>query len=68
LEGYQGALMTDGYGAYRKVLQNRPITHLCCMAHVRRKFVEAQQMQSNGKTGRADMVLHWISKRYGVEQ
>ena len=68
LEGYQGALVTDGYAAYRTVLQNTAIDHLCCWSHVRRKFVEAQKAQPKGKAGRADVVIGLIAKLYAVEK
>jgi transposase len=68
LNEYQGALMTDGYAAYRTALQNTAMDHLCCWAHVRRKFVEAQKAQPKGKAGRADVVIGLIAKLYAVEK
>ncbi|PIH83983.1 IS66 family transposase, partial [Pseudomonas syringae pv. actinidiae] len=41
---------------------------LACMAHVRRKFVEAKKVQPQGKTGRADVALASINKLYGIER
>ena len=38
------------------------------MAHVRRKFVDAQKVQPKGKTGRADVALTMINKLYGIER
>src|SRR5437764_1358908 len=38
LKGFTGTLMTDGYAAWRML---KGVTHLGCMAHVRRRFVEA---------------------------
>ena len=38
------------------------------MAHVRRKFVDAQKVQPKGKTGRADIVLTMINKLCGIER
>jgi hypothetical protein len=38
------------------------------MAHVRRKFVDAQKVQPKGKTGRADIALTMINKLYGIER
>lgn len=68
LANYQGVLMTDGYEPYRTVSRVYGLTHLCCMAHARRKFVEAQKAQPKGKTGRADKALAFISKLYAVEK
>ena len=67
LEGYTGALMSDGYAAYKQVAQENGLTHLCCWAHARRKFVEAQKAQPKGKTGRADRAINMIAKLYAVE-
>ena len=38
------------------------------MAHVRRKFVDAQKVQPKGKTGRADIALTMLNKLYGIER
>lgn len=42
LEGYQGYLQTDGYGAYEEFDNVPGITLLGCLAHARRKFFEAK--------------------------
>ncbi|MGK0473195.1 MAG: transposase [Candidatus Azotimanducaceae bacterium] len=68
LSGYEGVLMTDGYQPYRQVAAQQQLTHLCCWAHVRRKFKEAMKAQPKGKTGKADMGLHFIAKLYGIEK
>lgn len=68
LAGYNGALMTDGYLAYRSAVASMEITHLCCWSHARRKFIEARKAQPNGKTGKADMAINFIAKLYGVEK
>ena len=68
LEDYQGVLMTDGYTAYRQVAAKKQLTHLCCWAHARRKFVDAQKAQPKGKAGRADSALSLIAKLYAVEK
>lgn len=39
-----------------------------CWAHVRRKFMEAKQSQSKGKSGKADMALNQIQQLYGIEK
>ena len=63
LDGYEGYLQVDGYQAYEKT-QARLVG---CMAHARRKFIEAKKLQSKNKTGKADVVLSLIQKLYGVE-
>lgn len=67
LDGFEGALMTDGYEPYRKVAADSDLIHLCCWAHARRKFVEAKSAQPKGKSGRADKAIAFIAKLYRVE-
>ncbi|MDB5983712.1 MAG: transposase [Pseudomonas sp.] len=67
-EGYRGYLMTDDYAGYNALALKPGIERLACLAHVRRKFVEAQKVQPKGKTGRADMALAMINKLYGIER
>jgi transposase len=42
LKDYQGLLHSDKYGAYEKLAKREDIQWCPCMAHVRRKFVEAE--------------------------
>ena len=67
LSGFTGALMTDGYKPYRTVVATQGLTHLCCWAHARRKFVEAKKAQPKGRSGKADMAINLIAKLYAVE-
>lgn len=68
LESYRGYVMTDDYAGYHALALQPGIERLACMAHARRKFVEAQKVQPKGKTGRADMALAMINKLYGIER
>lgn len=68
LDEFQGTLMTDGYSGYNAVCQSNGIQRLACWAHVRRKFMEAKQVQAKGKTGRADLMLKWIQQLYRIEK
>ena len=74
LQGYRGYLTTDGYEGYNAIAQHEGVEHLCCWAHVRRKFVEAQRAQPKSKNtknntiSKADMAINYIGKLYGVEQ
>jgi len=63
LEGYNGYLQVDGYQGYEQT----QATLAGCMAHARRKFIEAKKAQPKGKTGKADMALSLIQKLYGIE-
>ena len=42
LKDYRGAIQTDGYRVYDYFEQQKDVTLLGCMAHVRRKFTDAQ--------------------------
>ena len=68
LGDYRGYLMTDDYGGYNALALQPGVERLACMAHVRRKFVDAQKVQPKGKTGRADVALALINKLYGIER
>lgn len=67
LDGFEGALMSDGYEPYRTVTAENRLVHLCCWAHARRKFMEAKSAQPKGKSGRADVAIAFIAKLYRVE-
>jgi transposase len=64
LQGYAGTLMTDGYAAWRML---KGVTHLGCLAHVRRKFDEALKAQKQ-PSGRAKQALDFIGKLYQIEK
>jgi transposase len=68
LREFNGALMVDGYEGYNPVCIKNNIVRLGCWAHARRKFIEAQQTQPKGKTGKADQALAYIQQLYRVEQ
>lgn len=61
---YNGYLQTDGYKAYDGLSY---VENLGCMAHARRKFMDAKKLQGKGKTGKADVVLAKIQKLYALE-
>jgi transposase len=63
LEGYNDYLQVVGYAAYGKT----DAILAGCMAHARRKFIEAKTAQGKSKTGKADVMLNLIGKLYGIE-
>ncbi|MDZ7925488.1 MAG: IS66 family transposase [Marinagarivorans sp.] len=63
LGGYKGFLQVDGYVGY----ESTKATLVGCMAHARRKFVDAQKAQLKGKSGRADWAVSHIQKLYRIE-
>jgi transposase len=48
---YAGILHTDGYAAYEKDIGANAMIHACCIAHSRRKFIDALKVQTNAKAG-----------------
>ena len=63
LDGFGGYLQVDGYAGYG---QTEAIL-AGCMAHARRKFIEAQKIQIKGKVGKADWAVNHIRKLYRIE-
>uniref|UniRef100_UPI002028D33C IS66 family transposase n=2 Tax=Caballeronia TaxID=1827195 RepID=UPI002028D33C len=63
LAGYEGLLMSDGYSAWRTL---KGPTHLGCLAHARRAFIEARKGQK--KPGaRIEKALEFFQALYQVE-
>lgn len=64
LADFQGIIQTDGYRVYHALFENHPHIHLTfCMAHVRRKFVDAVK----DDVKQANYVLDEIQKLYLLE-
>lgn len=64
LKDFRGNLQTDAYDAYNFIERREELTHYGCMAHVRRKYVEAEK--NDGK--RSKQMLDLISRLYGIEK
>lgn len=64
LQDYKGYIQTDGYGVYDAFDQREDITMVCCMAHARRNFFDAQ---GNDKQ-RAEYFIGAIQPLYRLEQ
>jgi transposase len=65
LEGYTGILQVDGYAVYEKLFSNAPdILLVYCMAHARRKFVDALKYDKE----RSTYVLERMQVLYALEQ
>jgi len=69
LHDYQGYLQTDDYAGYHKFCTRQDVIQLGCLAHARRKFVEAKKAApaKSGKVTKADMALQMIAKLYQIE-
>jgi transposase len=64
LKGFDGYLQADGYQGYEQV----DAELIGCMAHARRKFVEAQTAGPKNKSGRAQLAINKIAKLYRIEK
>ena len=65
LKGYSGILQTDGYGVYESLYGNhKQVMLVYCMAHARRKFVDAL----NNDKEKATQVLEIMQHLYKLEQ
>lgn len=64
LGGYRGILMSDGYSAWRTL---EGATHLGCMAHSRRRFVDALKARKKGG-GPPEQALRFFEQLYRVER
>ncbi len=65
LKGYSGYLQTDGYAGYSQAGEAPGIIHVGCMAHIRRKFFDADKV--SGASGDAAEFLSMISAFYHTE-
>lgn len=63
LDGYRGALQTDGYAAYNGFEKQDGVTLLACLAHARRKFEKCKDNDPK----RANHALKKIQELYDVE-
>ena len=63
LEKYQGFLQTDGLELYNNFGTRKGITHLLCMAHARRYFVDAL----NNNPLLAEQALKMFQQLYDIE-
>lgn len=69
LAGFKGILQTDGYSGYSEAVRTQGLTHAGCVAHLRRKFVDAIKAQGkHRKPGLAEAGLRQIEKLYAIEK
>ena len=64
LSNFKGYLQSDGFTVYERFDKRTDVTLMHCMAHARRKFVDAL----NNDEGRATYALQEIQKLYGIER
>ena len=66
---FQGYFQTDGYAGYNALGARDGLTHVGCLAHVRRKFMAVLKGgSSKHKAGTASTVLNLIGKLYHIEK
>ncbi len=67
LREFSGVMVSDGYTAYDSFLKDLPpgrVIHAHCWAHVRRKFLEAEQAYPDD----ARRALRWINTLFEIER
>ncbi|MCB9280945.1 MAG: IS66 family transposase [Lewinellaceae bacterium] len=64
LGGFMGRLQSDGYSAYSSYIKKHNVELVSCLAHIRRKFFEAQKNHPE----KAEYALEEIQRLYAIEQ
>ena len=68
LKGFHGFLQTDGYSGYNS-LSAENVTRVGCLAHVRRKFTDAEKVLPKGKTSSTvTKAIAYCSKVFKIEE
>ncbi|MBI1383210.1 MAG: IS66 family transposase [Planctomycetaceae bacterium] len=63
-QGFQGFLQADALAQYETLFGAGKATHVCCVAHARRKFVAA----ADGGDGRANAAVELFGRLYAIER
>jgi hypothetical protein len=63
-EGFQGYLQADALAQYENLFGEKKATHVCCVAHARRKFVAAV----DGGDERANAAVELFGRLYAIER
>jgi transposase len=62
--GFRGYLQADALAQYEGLFGETKATHVCCVAHARRKFVAA----ADGGDGRANAAVELFGRLYAIER
>jgi transposase len=67
---YGGILHTDGYVAYEKDIGTEELIHACCLAHSRRKFIEAIKVQTKAHAADAKLerVIALMDELFAIDR
>jgi transposase len=65
LKDYQGYLQADAYAGYDGLYADKLIIEVACLAHARRKFVDAAKLVT--ETTLADGAIDFIGQLYAIE-
>jgi transposase len=67
---YGGILHTDGYVAYEKDIGTEKLIHACCLAHSRRKFIEAIKVQtkSHAADPKLERVVALMDEMFAIDR
>ena len=65
LQGFEGYLQTDGYCGYNKL---NKVTRVGCLAHVRRKFTDAEKAAKGKKSPTVTTAIAFCSKVFKIEE
>jgi transposase/uncharacterized coiled-coil protein SlyX len=63
-KGFHGFLQADALAQYEGLFGKKKATHVCCVAHARRKFVAA----ADGGDGRANAAVELFGRLYAIER
>lgn len=67
LQGFQGYLQTDGYSGYNDL--DPGVTRVGCLAHLRRKFTDAEKVAEKGKKSpTVTTAIAYCSKVFKIEE
>ena len=66
-DDYEGYIHADCYAAYTNLDKSPLITHVACMAHARRYFMDVVKSTKNGG-GLAAKAIKWFAKLYAIEK
>ena len=61
---FEGILQTDGYAAYDHI-GGPKMVHACCLAHARRKFVDAVKV--NPKDQASTRIVKWMDDLFAID-